>query len=260
MRRAPQLQHHAHVLNGVENPLHAEPRDDRENTVAECRPQPRQKAVELPISQGPADANQIDRPDGCGHQQTDQQTAADERDPVHSCVHWQQPPGVVSTGNFSAVEGIASSRSKCPKLVNASFRPVQAPVHVPTLMTTRPRTWPFRICGASVSTSLSRAVRDGGGQLRHIEIARQSLPRLHPPRPRALHGIDARKRHAAQNEGRNRRRQIHPLRQSARGNRAAIARRGQHVRQRFRARRNRPRRPIVPSPAAGRRCSTPPGR
>ena len=68
-----------------------------------------------------------------------------------------------------------------------------------------------------------------------VEIVDDALPGFDAQRFRRHHGIDAEQRNAAQNERRNRGRQIHALREAASGHRAAILGLRQHIRQRVAA-------------------------
>jgi hypothetical protein len=88
---------------------------------------------------------------------------------------------------------------------------------------------------AGLDDILERDRRRHRRQLLTVEIARETLPRFQPARLRAHHRIDAEQRDAAQDEGRDRGRQVHALRQAAGGDSAAVFGHRQDIGERVRA-------------------------
>ena len=99
----------------------------------------------------------------------------------------------------------------------------------PTLTTTRPRTWPDRISGATPNTSESANFSRHHGQFLAVQIGFQAFPGFPPSLNGTHHGVDAVKTHTPQNERGNRSRQVHTTGKAARGYRSAIARHRQQV-------------------------------
>src|SRR5689334_16054730 len=85
--------------------------------------------------------------------------------------------------------------------------------------------------GASVDHLVKRDFLSNFSEFARIQISGQPRPGLLAELDRAHDGIDAEKTHAAQNEGRNRRWQVHAPGQATSGDGAAILGRGQQIRQ-----------------------------
>ncbi len=77
--------------------------------------------------------------------------------------------------------------------------------------------------------------RGHGGELRSVEIVGEPFPGFLSARQRTHRRVDPDQRHAAQDEGRDRGRQVHSAGEPACGNRAAVPRHRQHVGERGRA-------------------------
>src|SRR5579872_1441093 len=74
-----------------------------------------------------------------------------------------------------------------------------------------------------------------GRELVAVEIEREAPPGFEPARRRAMDAVDPEERDAAQDEGRDRRGQVHAPREPARRDRAAVARLRERVGERGRA-------------------------
>ena len=148
-----------------------------------------------------------------------------------------------------APQGARQARGRARRQAAAAARAAARAQRL-TSTTSRPRTAPASSRGAVSSTSLSPISAVISSSRAGSSCSPSAAPGLEAPRHRALDAVDADQRDAAEDERRDRRREVHPAGVAARGDGAAVARAGAA---RWRAsgrRRCRRRRPSAPSAAA----------